>query len=191
MSVPADRMAPRPMGNPDKIMGMPKWAFYVVIVLGLILAYYIYKRSTAASSASLQTADAGTEPTTNGLTAADIGGTPSDNSFATQTDEDALESQIQSLQSSYAQLAASNGGGGAGLQPGSPGGSVVNGPIQWPTNPNTSWPTPLTNFPTNPGAIDTVVSNFGGQSPPPTVYAPFGANMIPPYVPRGGAFVAT
>ena len=139
MSVPPDRMAarnPGPMKDPNKIMGLPKWAFFVIIAIGLVLAWYIWKRSQASNAASLQTANAGAQPdTTNGVTAADIGGTPADNSFATQTDAQALEEQIQALQNSLFQLQQSNGGNGAGLPNGrtaSPGGSVTGQPITFP-----------------------------------------------------------
>ena len=139
MSVPPDRMAarnPGPMKDPNKIMGLPKWAFFVIIAIGLVLAWYIWKRSQANNAASLQTANAGAQPdTTNGVTAADIGGTPADNSFATQTDAQALEEQIQALQNSLFQLQQSNGGNGAGLPGGttaSPGGSITGQPITFP-----------------------------------------------------------
>lgn len=120
MSVPPDRLAVR-TGDPNKIMGVNKKVFWVVVVLGLVLAYYIYRKSQNNAN-SLATTAAGTTPTdtTNGVTAADIGGTPADNSFATATDETALEEQIQQLQTSLAQLEEANGGNG-GL-PG-PGGS--------------------------------------------------------------------
>ena len=185
MSVPPDRMTVRtgPMKDPNKIMGLPKWAFYVIIAVGLVLAWYIYKRSTSASSASLQTANAGTEPdTTNGLTAADIGGTPSDNSFATNTDAMALEEQIQQLETSLAQLQGSGGGNGAGV------GVPVAPPVTDPRGPN---PQPVS-APGSPvvSSPSPVGSSGGGGQQPPAIYAPFG-NEIPPYVPRLGAFVPT
>ena len=127
MSVPPDRMAARTPGtikDPNKIMGLPKWAFFAIIIVGVVLAWYIYKRSQSSNAAALQTANAGTEPdTTNGVTAADIGGTPADNSFTTQTDAQALEEQIQSLQDSLFQLQQSNNGNGAGITTG-PGGAT-------------------------------------------------------------------
>lgn len=127
MSVPPDRMAARTPGtikDPNKIMGMPKWVFFVIIAVGLVVAWYVWKRSQSTNAASLQTANAGTEPdTTNGVTAADIGGTPADNSFATQTDEMALEEQLQSMQNALFQLQQSNGGNGAGINTTGPGGS--------------------------------------------------------------------
>lgn len=121
MSVPPDRMAPRTgatMKDPNKIMGLPKWAFWAIIVVGLILAWYIWKRSQSQNAAALQTANAGAQPdTTNGVTAADIGGTPADNSFATNTDAMALEEQIQTLENSIAELEAAHPGSttGAGI----------------------------------------------------------------------------
>jgi hypothetical protein len=129
MSVPPDRMA-GPVRDPNKILGLPKWAFWVIMVLGVILAYYIYKHSTSSSGATLDNSAAGT---TEGVTAADIGGTPADNSFATQTDQTALEEQIQSLQNSIAELEASNGGNGAGVTTTGPGGSP--GPTGTTTGP--------------------------------------------------------
>jgi hypothetical protein len=98
--------------DPNKIMGLPKWAFWGVMVVGVILAFYIWKRSqnSAADSAANSNSDAD-----QGLTAADIGGTPEDNSFATDTDLTALEEQIQQMENSIQQLEASGGGGGAGI----------------------------------------------------------------------------
>lgn len=135
MSVPPDRMAPvRPAGDPNKIMGVPKPVFYIVLILGLILAFYIWRRSKSNPPAS--DVAAGTQPsdTTNGVTAADIGGTPSDNSFATNTDMTAIEEQIKSLQDSLFQLQQSNGGNGAGLpDPSSGGTKTPGGGIPTPT----------------------------------------------------------
>lgn len=125
MSVPPDRMASRSgatVKDPTKIMGVKKPVFYAIVVGGLILAFYIWRRSKNNPN-NLQTANAGAEPdTTNGVTAADIGGTPADNSFATNTDLTALEEQLQALQNSLFQLQQSNGGNGAGLPGGDPGG---------------------------------------------------------------------
>ena len=172
MSVPPDRMAARTPGtikDPNKIMGLPKWAFFVVIALGVVVAWYIYKRSQSANAASLQTANAGTEPdTTNGVTAADIGGTPADNSFATQTDEMAIEEQIQALQNSLFQLQQSNGGNGAGLPNGSSstaGGGTV-------TTPGSSTSTDTGGFNPNPSVTfipNAFNPNPGGWSPNPEV----------------------
>lgn len=149
MSVPPDRMAvrnPGPMKDPNKIMGLPKWAFFVIIAIGLVIAWYVWKRSQSSNAASLQTANAGAQPdTTNGVTAADIGGTPADNSFATQTDETALEEQIQAMQNSLFQLQQSNGGNGAGVSTTSPGGS----PVPSGQNITTSTPGPIAEI--NPG----------------------------------------
>ena len=149
MSVPPDRMAARNPGtikDPNKIMGLPKWAFFVIIAIGVVLAWYIYKRSQSSNAASLQTANAGTEPdTTNGVTAADIGGTPADNSFATQTDATALEEQIQAMQNSLFQLQQSVGGNGAGLPTTGPGGSTGGDPSGAVTPGGTMTGTPVVN----------------------------------------------
>jgi hypothetical protein len=115
MSVPPNRMTSVSgpgFKDPNKIMGLPKWAFWGVMVVGVILAFYIWKRSqnNAANTAANSNSDAD-----QGLTAADIGGTPADNSFATNTDLTSLEEQIQQMEDSIAQLEASGGGGGAGI----------------------------------------------------------------------------
>jgi hypothetical protein len=67
-------MPPDAPKNPNKIMGLPKWAFFLILAVGLILAYYLYKRNQTSQD---QTANLGVSPEP-GLTAADIGGTPSD-----------------------------------------------------------------------------------------------------------------
>ena len=154
MSVPAGRMVAPPK-DPNKIMGLPKWAFWTVIALGLILAYYIWKRSSGSSG---QTAADAVNPTTDaGLTAADVGGIPQDNSLGTVTDEMALEQQIQTLENSIAQLQASNNGngGGVGSNPGDPnggngntgsaGGGATTMPVYHIVNPQTGKPYTLTN----------------------------------------------
>src|SRR5215475_276492 len=119
MSVPANRMAPRSGSvqpkDPTKIMGVKKPVFWAIVALGAVLAIYIYMRSKNQSTSALDEADAGAQPNTNGVTAADIGGTPADNSFATQTDATALEEQIQQLQNALFQLQSTNGGNGAGI----------------------------------------------------------------------------
>lgn len=117
------RVIPRqgPAGPSDRWFGLPKWAVILIGVAGLLLAWYLWKNKDNKSS--LGSVPAGTEPdTTNGVTAADIGGTPADNSFATNTDLTAIEQQIQQLQNSLFQLQQSNGGNGAGINLGDPGG---------------------------------------------------------------------
>lgn len=167
MSVPPERMAPRTGagmgGDPNKIMGMPKWVFFAVIALGLILAYYIYKRSTSNSN-SLTSAAAGTTvddgtTDTSGLTAADIGGTPQDNSFATQTDQTALEEQIQQLQTTLSQLQSTNGGNGASVGPNPPSTNPI-------TNP------PHTEPGGNPGPVTEGVGPNPPQFPPVRITTP-------------------
>ena len=116
MSVPPDRMAPRTthVGDPDKIMGLPKPLFWIMIALGLLIAYYVFKHSSSATST---TPAQDSNATTNGVTAADIGGTPQDNEFGTITDEEALQAQIQQMQNSINQLQGAPAGSttGAGV----------------------------------------------------------------------------
>lgn len=146
MSVPPDRMAVRQGGDPNKIMGVKKPVFWVIIALGLVLAFYIWRR-TKNSGSDLQSANAGTQPDTNGVTAADIGGTPADNSFATNTDLTAIEQQIQQLEQSLFQLQQSNGGNGAGL----PGGDV--GGLSTTPNTGTNTTGGFTEPGGNPGPV--------------------------------------
>ena len=198
MSVPPDRMAARTPGtikDPNKIMGLPKWAFFAIIIVGVVLAWYIYKRSQSSNAASLQTANAGTEPdTTNGVTAADIGGTPADNSFATQTDAQAIEEQIQSLQDSLFQLQQSNGGNGAGIPTG-PGGATGLPPGQGvnpvdPTQTNAGLISA-----TNGGLVTT--TSFSGhpvENPIPTPFAPGSSSTVPitgPIMTPGGGVIGS
>ena len=206
MSVPPDRMAVRPAGDPNKIMGLDKKVFWVIIALGLLLAFYIWRRSKNTSSSALTSANAGAEPdTTNGVTAADIGGTPADNSFATNTDLSAIEQQIQQLQDSLFQLQQSNGGNGAGItdpskggSPGgvtggvnpspteggimTPGGSLTTSPITFPLNTPGSGPPIDTSTSTpigTPGGrpIDVPVMPGSGGIMTPQTNAAFQGNL--------------
>jgi hypothetical protein len=112
-------MAVRPTGDPTKIMGLKKPVFWGIIGAGVVLFAYLWYRSHNSAN---NAAAAGPTDSSQGLTAADIGGTPADNSFATQTDQTALEEQIQQMQDALFQLQNSNGGNGAGLPGGNPGG---------------------------------------------------------------------
>lgn len=114
MSVPAERMAPvRQAGDPNKIMGLPKWAFWGIIVVGIFLAFYIYKHSSQNANTSV----APTSPD-QGVTSADIGGTPPDNSIAQNTDLVTLEEQLLALQNSLLQYEQNQPGmAGAGIGP--------------------------------------------------------------------------
>lgn len=39
-----------PMGDPDKIMGLPKPVFWIIIAVGAIFAFYIFKKSSSSNS---------------------------------------------------------------------------------------------------------------------------------------------
>jgi hypothetical protein len=113
-------MPPEPS---KKIMGLPKWAFFALIAGVLILAYYLYKRNQNSQD---QTANSGVSPS-YGLTAADLGGTPSDygtpydTSGGQQVDNsaqisalgDQISSSLNDLSSQVSSLA------GAGIGPSS------------------------------------------------------------------------
>lgn len=122
MSVPAQRMQPvKPAGDPNKIMGLPKVAFWGIIIFGVILAFYIYKHSSSNANTSVAPTSAD-----QGVTSADIGGTPPDNSIAQNTDLTTLEEQILQLQNAMLQFEQNQGGtAGAGIHPASSGGTPV------------------------------------------------------------------
>lgn len=128
MSVPPDRMASRaPSGavspvQSNKIMGLPKWAFWTIIAAGLILAYYIYKKNQASSTTAATSGN-----TDNGQLASDLGGTPDQNGLSFN-DVATLEAQLQQEQNSISQLqqevsgTAAAGVGPGGIPPNNPGG---------------------------------------------------------------------
>lgn len=104
--------------DPKKILGMPKWVFWALMAAILILAYYLYKRNQTSQN---QTANVSPSP---GLTAADIGGTPSDtgtaydtsggqpvdNSAQIQALSDQLNSSLSDLSSQISGLSAAGVG---------------------------------------------------------------------------------
>jgi len=167
--------------DPTKIMGVKKPIFWGILALGAILAIYLWMRSRNQNTSALQNANAGTQPDTNGVTAADIGGVPSDNSFETQTDAQSIEEQIQQLQDALFQLQSTNGGNGAGISPppttppggnpGTNGGTVPPPRITWPitgpqpiSNPPkfTEPILPLSSFTATPAQIQAVESLYAG-----------------------------
>lgn len=159
------RLVPRQSpGMPsERWFGLPKWAVIAIGIVGLIVAYYVYKKSQANNT----TTSTDVNPTTDaGLTAADVGGIPQDNSLGTVTDELALEQQIQAMQNSIAQLENSNGGNGAGLQ-GYHSGQTGGGPI------------PITNGPPNtpPGGSPGPVPGLPGQGAKTPVGIGGGSNV--------------
>lgn len=121
MSVPAQRMQPvRPAGDPNKIMGLPKALFWGIIIVGIIIAFYLFKHSSSNTNTSVAPTSAD-----QGVTSADIGGTPPDNSIAQNTDLTTLEEQILQLQNAMLQFEQNQGAtAGAGIHPAFGGGAV-------------------------------------------------------------------
>jgi len=119
---------PMPPKNPNKIMGMPKWAFWAMLAGGLILAFYLYKKNQTNSQDTA--ASLGVDPT-QGVTAADVGGTPSDygtpydtsggygadNSAQISALGDQLSSSLNDLSSQVASLSAAGVGPSAASPP--------------------------------------------------------------------------
>lgn len=170
MSVPPDRMVPRnagPIKDPNKIMGLSKPVFFIVVALGIVLAYIIYKRSQNSSAAPATT------DSNAGLTAADIGGIPADNQFATENDATSLEGQIQALEASLAAAQALNDG--SGVLPTTPGNSIIDGPAQIinPNDPTSVITQPIMSPPSqgNPG------TGYGSTPSSPTPQAPIGPHQ--------------
>jgi hypothetical protein len=130
--------------NPNKIMGLPKWAFWSVIVLVVILAYYLYKRNqnnTQNVATPSATDSVSYIPDTSGLTAADVGGTPSDSGTVYQPGDytaqfDAIAQQIGQSESDLASQIASISAAGIGTttasatQPNNPPNVSVTVPIK-------------------------------------------------------------
>ena len=57
MSVPSSRMVARTSptpGDPNKIMGVPKTAFWIIVAAGAILAFYIVRKSGGPSTPTQQ-----------------------------------------------------------------------------------------------------------------------------------------
>jgi len=120
--MPPETTSSSPPKDPKKIMGMPKWAFWLILAVGLILAYYLYKRNQSASN---NTAASLGVDSSQGLTAADIGGTPSDygtpydTSGGSTVDNSAqIDALGQQLQSSLSDLSSQISGlASAGIGP--------------------------------------------------------------------------
>lgn len=114
---------PMPPKTPGKIMGLPKWAFWSISVLVVILAYYLYKRNQNNQNQSASTPSATDSvsyiPDTSGLTAADVGGTPSDSGTVYQPGDytaqfDAIQQQIGQSESDLMSQIASVSAAGLG-----------------------------------------------------------------------------
>jgi hypothetical protein len=145
-------MPPDAPKNPNKIMGLPKWAFWLILAGGLLLAFYLYKKNQQNSQD--QTANSGVSPT-YGLTAADIGGTPSDygtpydtsggqvldNSAQITALGDQLQSSLTDLSSQISALAGSGIGPSAASAPQS-NNTLPTLPIDVTVNTQTSKPKP-------------------------------------------------
>jgi hypothetical protein len=57
VSVPSSRMVartPAPTGDPTRIMGVPKPVFWVIVIVGGILAFYLIKKSGSGSGSQSQ-----------------------------------------------------------------------------------------------------------------------------------------
>jgi hypothetical protein len=112
---------PIPPGNSGKIMGLSKPLFWGIIVVGVIVAYWLYKRNQNAtqSVATPSATDVVSSPDTSGLTAADIGGTPSSTGTVYQPGDytaqfDAINTQLQQSESDLASQIAGLASAGVG-----------------------------------------------------------------------------
>lgn len=143
-SSPPSNRTVTPTTNPQgRLFGLPKWVVVVIGILGVILAYYIYKHSQNSSSVSSSTGGVDENQLASDIAAqlaATLGGTPNstDLNATSPTDNSSLLAELAQQQAESLQLLQQlvNTGSGVGGTTSPTGGGTV--PTDFTTIPTTN-----------------------------------------------------